>query len=313
MTRAVPPFSPPVVSTTQDRPFWRMKDLPTHWLMLAPALIVVSGLILYPAINAVWLALTDTNILDLADQKFVGLYNFEEALKSDSFWLSLLHLMIWVIGCVGGQLIFGMIGANILNQKVRGRAMIRGVVLVPWATASILVALMWLWMLNPNFGIVNHYLRVIGLLNGPQDWLGDPMTALPTLILIDVWQGVAFFSVMLLAALQSVPKEMLEAAKIDGASPWQSFWRLTLPYIMPTVLITVVLRVVWTANYFDLILVVTNGGPANSTLTLPLHAYSTAYQDFDFGMAAALGIIQAVILAVPVIAYVRHVLKKEAA
>ncbi|TFE36859.1 sugar ABC transporter permease [Paraburkholderia dipogonis] len=313
MTRAVPPYPQPVVQATQDHPLKPLRELPTHWLMLAPALIVVSGLILYPAFNAIWLSLTDTNILDLADQKFVGLYNFQEAFKSDAFWLSLLHLLMWVAGCVSGQLVFGMIGALLLNQKVRGRAMIRGVVLVPWATASILVALMWLWMLNPNYGIINHYLKAVGLLSGAHDWLGDPDTAFPTLMMIDVWQGVAFFSVMILAALQSVPKELLEAAKIDGANAWHSFWRITLPFIMPTVLITVVLRVVWTANYFDLILVVTNGGPANSTMTLPLHAYATAYQDFDFGMAAALGIIQAVILAVPVVAYVRHVLKKEVA
>ena len=281
--------------------------------MLAPALILVAGFVLFPAVNALWLSLTETNLLNTSRQKFVGFHNFEVAFTSDTFWLSLLNLLIWVVGCVGGQLVLGMIGAILLNQKLRGRAVIRGAVLVPWATASILVSLMWLWMLNPNFGIINHFLQMVGLLSGPKDWLGDPATALPTLILIDVWQGVPFFAVMLLAALQSVPKELLEAAKIDGAGPLQSFWRVTLRYIMPTVLITVVLRAVWSANYFDLILVVTNGGPADATLTLPLFAYQTAYQQFDFGLAAALGITQAAILAVPVIAYVRQVLKNERA
>jgi multiple sugar transport system permease protein len=314
MTRSARSYSAPVVGAPRNRKLPSLRGgLPTHWLMLAPALIVVSVLILYPALNAIWLSLTETNLLDLADQKFVGLYNFQEAFKTDALWLSLRNSVIWVVSCVIGQLIFGMIGAMLLNQKVRGRALIRGVVLVPWATASILVALMWMWMLNPNFGVINHYLKAFGLISSTHDWLGDPATSLPTLIVIDVWQGVAFFSVMLLAALQSVPKELLEAAKIDGASPWQAYWKVTLPYIMPTILITVVLRVVWTANYFDLILVLTNGGPANASLTLPLNAYITAYQNFDFGMAAALGIIQAVILAFPVIAYVRHVLKKEQA
>jgi multiple sugar transport system permease protein len=278
--------------------------------MLAPALIFAGGFILYPALNAIWLSLTETNLLKPQEQHFVGLRNFQEAISRDAFWLSLLNLVMWVVGCVGGQVTIGMIGALLLNQRIPGRALIRGAVLVPWATASILVALMWLWMLNPNFGIINHVLQTVGILSGPKDWLGDPATALPTLIIIDVWQGIAFFAVMLLAALQSVPKELLEAAKLDGASAWQSFWLVTLQYIMPTVLITVVLRVVWTANYFDLILVVTNGGPANSTLTLPLYAYQTAYQKFDFGLAAALGITQAAILAVPVIAYVRQVSKR---
>ena len=233
--------------------------MPIHWLMLAPALILVAGFVLFPAVNALWLSLTETNLLNTSRQKFVGFHNFQVAFTSDTFWISLLNLLMWVVGCVAGQLVLGMIGAILLNQKLRGRAVIRGAVLVPWATASILVSLMWLWMLNPNFGIINHFLQMVGLLSGPKDWLGDPATALPTLILIDVWQGVPFFAVMLLAALQSVPKELLEAAKIDGAGPWQSFWRVTLRYIMPTVLITVVLRVVWSANYFDLILVVTNG------------------------------------------------------
>jgi multiple sugar transport system permease protein len=118
---------------------------------------------------------------------------------------------------------------------------------------------------------------------------------------------------MLLAALQAVPAELLEAAKLDGAGSWQSFWRIILPFIMPTVLITVVLRLIWTANYFDLILVVTNGGPANSTLTLPLYGYQSAYQKFDFGLAAALGVSQAALLAVPVIWYVRQVRRREIA
>jgi multiple sugar transport system permease protein len=278
--------------------------------MLAPALILAAGFILYPALNAIWLSLTETNLLKPQEQHFVGLHNFQEAFSRDAFWLSLLHLLMWVVGCVAGQVTIGMIGALLLNQNIPGRAVIRGAVLVPWATASILVSLMWLWMLNPNYGIINHVLQSVGLLGGPKDWLGDPATALPTLIIIDVWQGIAFFAVMLLAALQSVPKELLEAAKLDGAGAWQSFWQVVLPFIMPTVLITVVLRVVWTANYFDLILVLTNGGPASSTLTLPLYAYQTAYQKFDFGLAAALGITQAAILAVPVIAYVRQVSKR---
>jgi multiple sugar transport system permease protein len=281
--------------------------------MLAPALILVAGFILYPAVNAVWLSLTEANLLNLKEQTFVGLQNFQDAFTTDTFWLSLLITVIWAVACVTGQLTIGMIGAILLNQKIRGRAAIRGLVLVPWATSSILVALMWLWMLNPNFGIINHFLQTIGLLSGPRDWFGAPATALPTLIVIDVWVGVAFFSVMLLAALQGVPSELLEAAKIDGANAWQSFWQVTLRYIMPTVLITVVLRLVWTANYFDLILVVTNGGPADASLTLPLYAYQTAYQKFDFGMAATLGVTQAALLAVPIIAYVRQIRKKEMA
>jgi multiple sugar transport system permease protein len=313
MASALHPSSPPGIRQIGGRPFPALREVPTHWLMLAPALILVTGFILYPAVNAIWLSLTKTNLLNLRHQQFVGLQNFERAFTSNPFWLSVLHSLMWVVGCVAGQLTIGMIGALLLNQSFHGRAAIRGIVLVPWATASILVALMWLWMLNPNLGIINHFLQTVGLLSGPTDWLGNPATALPTLIIIDVWQGIAFFVVMLLAALQAVPTELLEAAKLDGAGPWHSFWRVILPFITPTVLITVVLRLIWTANYFDLILVVTNGGPANSTLTLPLYGYQSAYQKFDFGLAAALGVSQAALLAVPVIWYVRQVRRREIA
>jgi multiple sugar transport system permease protein len=172
---------------------------------------------------------------------------------------------------------------------------------------------MWMLILDPNQGIVNFILQSLGLQSTPHAWLADPTTAMPTLMAIDIWQGIPFFAVMILAALQGVPGELLEAAKIDGANAWQTYWRVVLPLIMPTLMITIILRLIWTANYFDLILILTNGGPANATLTLPLLSYHTAYSGFDFGLAAALGVVQAAILAVLVIFYVRQIRKSELA
>lgn len=283
------------------------------WLMLAPAMLIIVGMILYPAGNALWLSVTSTNLLNTADQKFIGFENFFAVFTSDTFYTALRNSAVWTIGNVFFQLVLGMIGALILNAKIRARGAIRGLVLVPWATPSVLVALMWMWLLDPNLGLINHLLQKIGVQQEAHAWLADPNTALPTLMMVDIWQGVPFFAVMILAALQGVPGETLEAAKIDGANPWQTFWRVVLPLIMPTVLITTILRLIWTANYFDLILILTNGGPANATLTLPLFAYQTAYRGFDFGLAAALGIVQAVILAVLIVFYVRQVRKSELA
>jgi len=283
------------------------------WVMLAPAIIVISGMILYPAINALWLSVTSTNLLNTAQQQFIGFENFVEAFTSPEFFTALRNSAVWTVGNVFFQVVLGMIGALILNSKIRARGAIRGLVLVPWATPSVLVALMWMWMLDPNLGIINHLLQAVGLQQEAHAWLADPATALPTLMMVDIWQGVPFFAVMILAALQGVPGELLEAAKIDGANAWQTFWRVVLPLIMPTLLITTILRLIWTANYFDLILILTNGGPANSTLTLPLFAYHTAYRGFDFGLAAALGVVQACILAVLVVFYIRQIRKSELA
>jgi multiple sugar transport system permease protein len=281
--------------------------------MLTPAIAILGGFIIYPAANAIYLALTSTNLLNISAQKFVGLENFRRILQRPDFWESLRNSAIWTFGNVAFQLVVGMIGALILNAKFRGRGFIRGLVLLPWATPSVLVALMWLWILDPNLGVANHILHALGVTHSPIAFLSDPNTALPTLMGIDIWQGIPFFAVMILAALQGVPGDLLEAARIDGASVWVTYWRVVLPLIMPTVLITVMLRLIWTANYFDLILVLTNGGPANASLTLPLNAYLTAYKGTDLGSGAALGVVQAILLAVLVIVYMRRVRKSELA
>lgn len=281
--------------------------------MLAPALLLLGGFILYPAFNAFYLSFTSTNLLNVSAQRFIGLDNFTEMFARSDFYQSLRISLVWTFGNVAFQLILGMVGALILNAKLRGRGLIRGIVLLPWATPSVLVALMWLWILDPNLGIVNDILQAIGLQNEPMAWLANERTALPTLMAIDIWQGVPFFAVMILAALQGVSADLLEAARIDGAGAWQTYWRVVLPLIMPTVLITVMLRLIWTANYFDLILVLTNGGPANATLTLPLNAYITAYKGSDLGGGAALGVVQALLGAVLIVVYMRQVRKSEIA
>jgi len=281
--------------------------------MLTPAIVILGGFIIYPAVNAIYLSLTSTNLLNISAQKFVGLENFRRILQRPDFWESLRNSAIWTFGNVAFQLVVGMIGALILNAKFRGRGFIRGLVLLPWATPSVLVALMWLWILDPNLGVANHLLHTLGVTNSPIAFLSEPNTALPTLMGIDIWQGIPFFAVMILAALQGVPGDLLEAARIDGASVWVTYWRVVLPLIMPTVLITVMLRLIWTANYFDLILVLTNGGPANASLTLPLNAYLTAYKGTDLGSGAALGVVQAILLAVLVVIYMRRVRKSELA
>jgi multiple sugar transport system permease protein len=305
-------LAPSAIRRSRRAAALRRQTLP--WVMLAPALIILAGFILYPAVNAIWLSFTSTNLLNLSAQEFIGFDNFVYLFQRDDFWESLRNSAQWTFGNVALQLVFGMIGALILNSRLKARGAIRGIVLLPWATPSVLVALMWLWILDPNLGLLNHLLRALGVNSGkPIAWLADQHLALPTLMGIDIWQGIPFFAVMILAALQGVPSELLEAAKIDGAGAWKTFWQVVLPLIMPTVLITIILRLIWTANYFDLILVLTNGGPANATLTLPLNSYITSYKGTDFGAGAALGVVQAVLLAVLVVFYMRQVKKSEIA
>lgn len=291
----------------------RVMQAAQPWLMLSPALLIIAGFVAYPAMNALYLSLTSATIFDQGSAPFVGVENYIEVFGSETFWESLRNSGIWTFGIVSLQLTLGMAGALLLNIRMRGRGLARGLVLLPWATPSVLVALMWLWILDPNLGIFNGILSAITGQPVHVAWLGDQNTALATLMAIDVWQGVPFFAVMILAALQSVPTELEEAARIDGANAWQSFWRVTFPLILPTILITTILRLIWTSNYFDLALVLTGGGPGNATLTVPLHAYITAYKGSDFGVGTALATIQAALMVVLIAFYIRQVRKSELA
>ena len=283
----------------------RMKRHLVPFVLLLPALVMMGFVIAYPVVRAIWLSFQNFNALRPARTTFAGLQNYVAVLQDPLFWTALQNSLVWVVGAVSLQLLFGFIGALLLNQRFLGRNVIRGILLIPWATPSVLVALMWMWMLDGNYGVINDLLKRLGVIEFYVPWLAQTSTALPTLIVVDVWQGIPFFAVMVLAALQSVPNDMLEAAKIDGASSWQSLWFVIVPFILPAILITTVLRIIWTANYMDLMFVMTNGGPGYATTTLPFLSYVTAYRQMNFGQGATIAIAQAVLLAGVIIVYIR--------
>lgn len=274
-------------------------------ILLAPALITILVVIGYPIGRAIWLTFQDFNVLRPERSTFAGLANYRDALASPVFWQALRNSLLWVGGAVSLQIVFGFLGALLLNQRFAGRYVVRGLLLIPWATPSVLVALMWMWMLDGNYGVVNDLLRHLGLIDRYVPWVAQAATALPTLILIDVWQGIPFFAVMILAALQAFPKELEDAAVVDGARAWQQLWFIKIPFILPTLLITTVLRIIWTANYMDLMFIITNGGPGFRTTTLPFLAYTTSYRRLDFGEGATVAFIQALLLAVVIVVYIR--------
>ena len=280
-------------------------------LLLSPALVLLLGIVAYPIARALWLSVHRLEILRPDLSQYVGLANYRGLLHDPVMRIALQNSGVWVAGVVLFQLFGGLIGAVILNQRFPGRAAVRGLALIPWATPSVLVALMWTWMLDGNYGLLNDLLVKSGILSRFQPWLAQPGTALPAVMLADVWQGIPFFAVMLLAALQAIPEDLFEAAKIDGASAWRVFRHVTLPLLLPTILITTMLRMIWTANYMDLIMVMTGGGPGYSSLTVPLHAYYTAYKRLDFGYGSSIAIVQVAILAVAIVFYLRQLRANE--
>lgn len=280
-------------------------------LLLSPALVLLLGIVAYPIARALWLSVHRLEILRPDLSQFVGLDNYRSLFHDPVMRIALQNSGVWVAGVVLFQFLGGLVGAVLLNRQFPGRAAVRGLALIPWATPSVLVALMWTWMLDGNYGLLNDLLVKSGLLSRFQPWLAQPGSALPAVMLADVWQGIPFFAVMLLAALQAIPEELFEAAKIDGASAWRLFRHVTLPLLLPTILITTMLRMIWTANYMDLIMVMTGGGPGYSSLTVPLHAYYTAYKRLDFGYGSTIAIVQVAILAVAIVFYLRQLRANE--
>jgi len=287
---------------------WEKRVLP--FLLLLPAFILILSVVAYPIGRAIWLSFHDFNPLKPFESKYVGFENFFKILKDKVFFIALRNSLIWVIGVVSFQFIGGLIGALILRQKFKGRSLIRGISLIPWVTPGILISIMWMWMLDGNYGIINDILLRLGLISRYIPWLAQKNTSLFSVMIADIWRGIPFFAIMLLAAMEAIPEQLYEAARIDGANSFRIFIHITWPLILPTVIITTMLRIIWTANHMDLILIMTDGGPGYSSLIIPLMAYHTAYKQLNFGYASALALLQGVFLIIIVSLYLRLLRKK---
>ncbi len=281
------------------------------YALLLPAVALMLLIVLYPISRSVYLSFHEYSLLNPKEMGYVGLGKFQKALNDRLFWLSLRTTLIWVIGIVPVQLVLGLGVALLLNRPLPWRGLIRALVLIPWVFPGVLNALMWTWMYDGNYGVINDILVRLHVQTQFYPFLAKPGTALPAVMITTIWQGTPFFAIMLLAALQAVPDELYEAAKIDGASPWQEFRYITIPGIRPTIIITTLLRTIWVANYIEVIYVMTGGGPGYATLTLPVHTFLQAYAALDFGYAAALSLFLVVLLSAVVAAYIVYLRRSE--
>lgn len=278
----------------------------TPYGFLLPALLVTALVILFPVLQTAWYSLHEYVLYDPDNFRFVGLRNFAAALSDEVFWIALANSAIWVTGIVSLQLLLGLGAALLLNQSFWWRGLARALVIIPWALPSVIIGLMWTWIYDFNLGVFNDILLRLGLISAPHPWLAQPSTALACIMLALVWQGFPFFTVTILAGLQTVPHELYEAAEIDGASAWRQFVHVTLPSIAGIVATAVLLRIIWVANSLDVILVMTGGGPGYATHTLPLYAFLRAYTGMEFGYAASLSLMLTAILLGIVWLYVRR-------
>jgi len=273
------------------------------WLLLAPALTATVLLVLAPVAETIWLSLHDVILFRPRVRPFVGLANYAALAVDPVFWESLGHSLIWVIVGVGLQFLIGLGAALLLNRNFPWRGVARALVIVPWALPSVIIGLVWTWMLDFNLGLINQVGVRFGVINAPIPWMAQPGTAMAAVILAVVWQGFPFFCVTLLAGLQAIPREQYEAAAIDGAGRIASFWNVTVPGLAPVIATALLLRMIWVANSLDLILVMTGGGPGTATQTLPLYAFLRAWSGANYGYGSALAVVLTLLLLTVVIVY----------
>jgi multiple sugar transport system permease protein len=238
-------------------------------------------------------------------RRFVGFENYLRIVQDPMIWHSFRVSLIWVVGTTLPPFLLGLALALLLNQSFHGRGLYRTLVLSPWAISGVVSALAWSWILNGPFGVLNDTLIQLGLVSTRFPWLADPNTAMAGVLLASIWRGFPFFAITLLAGLQSIPRELYEAAEIDGAGTWQRFWHITLPMLAGLIVLTTMLRAIWSFNFIENIFLMTYGGPASSTTTWAFYLFQRFFDAGDIGYSAAMGIVLFVFLMLFAALYLR--------
>ncbi|MBO1269196.1 carbohydrate ABC transporter permease [Arthrobacter cavernae] len=262
---------------------------------LAPAAIFVGIFTYYPMISGSQMAFRNWNLNDLSDTSWVGFGNFQSLFDAPEFWGIVRNTVIWVVGSLIPQVVIGFAVALFLKRRFRMRGAYQAMIFFPWAVSGFLIGMLFRWMFNAEFGVVNDLLMKAGLIDSPIPWLAEPGFAMTAIIIANIWYGVTFFAIMILAALQSVSDEMYEAAALDGAGKVRTFFNITLPSIATTLALTILLRVIWIFNFPDIIFAMTGGGPADQTHIITTYMIKIT-QEGDYGKASALGLIVVVTL-----------------
>jgi multiple sugar transport system permease protein len=286
--------NPTKIATIADR------EQRTGWILLFPAILLLLLVFAYPIGRAFWLSLFTKNLGTQLQPIFSGWDNYARMAGDGRFWQSFWTTTLFTSTSVAVELLLGLGIALVLNQQFRGRGLVRTIAILPWALPTALIALAWAWIFNDQFGVANDILIRFGLTKSGVNWLGEPTLATIAIVFADVWKTTPFISILLLAGLQAIPGDLYEAHAIDGASPWQSFCFITLPLLMPQILIAMLFRFAQAFGIFDLIAVMTGGGPGGATEVVSLYIYATVMRYLDFGYGSALVVVTFLLLVMAV-------------
>lgn len=292
-----------------------MKRNLSLYLFMLPAFIFVLCFMLYPIIYNIIVSFQDLTLMNLksGNASFIGLENYKTVVNSEKFSIATKNTFIYTIACIVLQVIFGYLLALFFNLKFPFRNFFRSIFLLAWMTPLVITGTLFTWLFDLDYGVINHFLMALHIIDSPINWLGQESTALLTVIITNVWVGIPFNMILILAALQSLPGDVYEAAKIDGANRFQTFSKITMPLLRPTLFVIIMLGIIYTFKVFDIILIMTGGGPVNATQVLPFFGYEQAFISFNFGTSGAIATIILLILLTLSLVYLYLSRKEETA
>jgi multiple sugar transport system permease protein len=281
-------------------------------LLITPSLVIITVMMIYPLVDIIYTSFTRFFLIDPTGGKtFIGLKNYVNLAKSGIFWIGFKNTLVYVGGTVFFEFLLGFGLALLLNQEIKYRGTLRGLFMLSWITPSVVVALLTRWLFNSDFGVVNAALKGLGLIDSFRGWIIEPSLAMPTMLMATVWKMFPFMLVVLLAGLQTIPEEQMEAARVDGANAVQRFLHITLPNMREIIMIVTLLEFIWMFQYITVIWATTKGGPIYATTTFPVLIYRAAFKDYNLGYAASMGVFWLGFLLLFSVFYVRVVGEKE--
>jgi multiple sugar transport system permease protein len=273
-------------------------------LLILPAMLLLAAVVALPILRVVQLSLHRVDLHQGIALQWAGLDQFLRLWSDGRWWAALGNTAVFTASSVALEMALGVAFALLLHRRFRGRGVVRSLVMLPWALPTAVMALAWAWIFNDSFGVLNDLLRRVGLIDGPVAWLGQPSTAMLALVIADVWKATPFVMLIVLAGLQGIPEQVLEAARVDGLSAWQRLRRVVLPLLTPSLLVALAFRTVQAYGAFDLPYVMTGGGPGGATETVSLYAYQNYFRYLEFGYGSAV-VVQGVLLVLLLVAAVK--------
>ena len=270
------------------------------YLFLIPTMLYLIVFQVYPIVNSIYTSFTDLQLIKPNSGKFIGFGNYVKLLTADkNFWPIVKNTLVWVFGSTVLQYLFAIPASLCLNQKFRGRGVTRGLMMVPWVTPVIIMGLIWKWIYDGDYGLLNHILGTNIV------WLGNPSTVWGALLTTSLWKGLPYATLMFLAGLQGIPTELYEAAYVDGCNAWQRFTKITMPLLMPVILVTALTSIVQSWTKFEVIWVLTSGGPGYTTSILPTYIYTKSFVMYDMGTGSAVSVFAMACMLVFVVFYLK--------